>query len=406
MWTFNSTFRPKSGAVAFFLSILIWGIGVGSFMAAINNFLYDIHGVDRQARGIIEFFREMPGVFLVVFLAILHKVSDWRIMRIGTLISLVGVTALCFPADKVMVTLFIVTWSLGEHLVMPVRSSIAMQVAQEGKIGVSLGFMNSVSNCGSVLGSMLVAALFYAGQKWLSEVDKVLLYNCVWGTIAVLMVLSFVMTFTKNAPMGVSNRPRMYFSSRYNRFYILELFYGARKQIFLTFAPYVMIILYGFSTEQVALMLGVSCTLNIFFGPVIGRICDRIGYRNVMIYDTVVLFFVCLLYGFAHNWFVMSVAVWIVTVNYMLDGIISQTTMAGSMYVKALGGTKDEVTSTLSTGISINHVISIIAAWAGGWVWEVWGVQWLFVFACIMCIANTLCAMTIPRIPVAASETK
>ena len=57
------------------------------------------------------------------------------------------------------------------------------------------------------------------------------------------------------------------------------------------------------------------------------------------------------------------------------------------------------LTSTLSTGISINHVISIFAAWAGGWVWQAFGVEWLFVFAGVMCVANSLCAMTIPRVP-------
>ena len=393
-------FRPRSGAVAFFLSILIWGIGVGSFMAALNNFLYEVHGVDQQARGLLEFFREMPGVFLVVSLALLHRVSDWRIMRIETLISLVGVTALCFPVGSMaLVTLFVVTWSLGEHLVMPVRSAIAMQVAREGQVGASLGVMSGVSNGGCVLGSLLVAGIFLVGERWFEVRDRQLLYNVVWGLIACLMAVSVAVTFTRNAPSGVSRRPAMYFSRLYGRFYLLELFYGARKQIFLTFAPYVLISLYGFTTAQVALLLGVSATLNIATGPLLGRLCDRVGYRLVMIYDTVVLLGVCLLYGFAHLWFTPSVAVAVVAVNFLLDGIISQTTMAGTLYVRALGGTHDEVTSTLSTGISINHVISIFAAWAGGWVWQAFGVEWLFVFAGVMCVANSLCAMTIPRVP-------
>lgn len=395
----SRTFRPRSGALAFFLSILIWGIGVGSFMAALNNFLYEVHGVDRQARGLVEFFREMPGVFLVVFLAVLHRVSDWRIMRLGTLISLVGVTALCFPVGSMaLVTLFIVVWSLGEHLVMPVRSSIAMQVAQDGQAGTSLGMMSGVSNGGCVLGSLLVAGIFFVGEHWLQVTNRQMLYAAVWGLIACLMVISVVVTFTRNAPQGVSRRPAMYFSRVYNRFYLLELFYGARKQIFLTFAPYVMIVLYGFSTSQVATLLSVSAMLNIVTGPLLGRLCDRIGYRLVMIYDTVFLLGVCLLYGFAHKMFPHSVAVVVVVFNFLLDGVISQTTMAGTLYVKDLGGSRDEVTSTLSTGISINHVISIFAAWGGGWVWEQFGVEWLFVFAGVMCLANTLCAMTIPRV--------
>ena len=62
-------FRPRSGAGAFFLSILLWGIGVGCFMAAMNNYLSDIQKMDSFERGLLEFFRELPGMLLVVILA-------------------------------------------------------------------------------------------------------------------------------------------------------------------------------------------------------------------------------------------------------------------------------------------------------------------------------------------------
>ena len=74
---FTAIFRPHAGAGAFFTSILVWGIGVGCFMAAMNNFLSDLLKMDSFDRGVLEFFREMPGLLLVVLLALLHRVSDW-----------------------------------------------------------------------------------------------------------------------------------------------------------------------------------------------------------------------------------------------------------------------------------------------------------------------------------------
>ena len=93
----KGAFKPGSGAGAFFTSILVWGVGVGCFAAAMNNFLSEIYHMDSLDRGWLEFFRELPGLALVLLLALLHKVSDWKIMRLGTLISLAGAVLLLIP---------------------------------------------------------------------------------------------------------------------------------------------------------------------------------------------------------------------------------------------------------------------------------------------------------------------
>ena len=392
----SQIFRSSSGAYAFFLSIFVWGIGVGCFMAVMNNFLSDIYHLNSIERGWLEFFREMPGLALVFLLALLHRTSDWKVMRLGTLISMIGAGLLLVPSDKVFVTAIIMLWSTGEHLVMPVRSSIAMQIAKEGHAGQSLGYLTSIMNFGTVAGSILVALLFYAGTVWFEQKGEIL-YQAVWILIVILMLISFISSFTKDAPQVPSKRPRLYFNKKFNKFYALELFYGARKQIFLTFAPYVLIREYGMSTANIALLMGICAAINIFVAPWVGKLTDRWGYRNTMIWDTVILFFVCLLYGFAGNIFPAKIALAVVCINFLLDAMISTTSLATNIYVRQLAENQDELTSTLSTGISINHLISILAAPAGGWIWMKWGVGMLFAFAAVMAIFNSLFAMTLPK---------
>ena len=392
----SQIFRSSSGAYAFFLSIFVWGIGVGCFMAVMNNFLSDIYHLNSVERGWLEFFREMPGLALVFLLALLHRTSDWKVMRLGTLISMIGAGLLLVPSDKVFVTAIIMLWSTGEHLVMPVRSSIAMQIAKEGHAGQSLGYLTSIMNFGTVAGSILVALLFYAGTVWFEQKGEIL-YQAVWILIVILMLISFISSFTKDAPQVPSKRPRLYFNKKFNKFYALELFYGARKQIFLTFAPYVLIREYGMSTANIALLMGICAAINIFVAPWVGKLTDRWGYRNTMIWDTVILFFVCLLYGFAGNIFPAKIALAVVCINFLLDAMISTTSLATNIYVRQLAKNQDELTSTLSTGISINHLISILAAPAGGWIWMKWGIGMLFAFAAVMAIFNSLFAMTLPK---------
>ena len=396
MLKIKDSFKPDSGAGAFFFSILLWGIGIGSFAAALNNYLSDIYHMNSMERGWLEFFREMPGLALVLLLALLHKISDWKVIRIGTMISMAGAALLLIPANQIAVTAFIMIWSMGEHLVMPSRAAVAMQVAKPGCAGQSLGFLSSVMNFGHVAGSLLVAGIFFFGTRYF-ERSEAFLFNVLWGVIIVLMLASTISTFTKDAPNAPSKRPRLYFNRKFNKFYALELFYGARKQIFITFAPFVLIKEYGFSTASMATLLGLCALINVFAAPAIGKLTDKWGYRNTMIWDTVVLTFVCLLYGFAGNLFPAQIAFWVVAVNYVLDAILSTTSLATNIYVRSLAENQDELTSTLSTGISINHLIAILSAPVGGWIWVRFGIGYLFTFAAVMAIFNTLFAMTIPK---------
>ena len=392
----STQFRPQSGASAFFCSIALWGIGVGCFAAVLNNFLSDIHSVTEFQRGVIEFFRELPGFLLVLILSLLPRLSDWRILRLGTVISLIAAVLILSPVQLIGATALITLFSLGEHLVMPARQSLAMQIASPGREGGSLGLMTSVMNAGTILGSLLAALVFWLGSSYFHISTEGTLFRAVWVLTALLLLISTLSTFTPNAPNRPAKRPRLYFHRKFNKFYILELFYGARKQIFLTFGPFVLIKVYGMTTPQVAVLLGISAALNMLGGPTVGRLADRFGYRTVMIWDTLILFWVCLVYGFADKIFSLPTALVVVCVNYLLDGLISTASLATNIYVKTIAIDANELTSTISTGISINHLISIIIAPTGGLIWANFGVGWLFVLAAVMALANSAFAWTIP----------
>ena len=394
--SYSKIFKPNVGAGNFFLSILVWGIATGCFAAVLNNYLADIRHISEMERGILEFFREMPGLLLVFIIALMHKYTDWKILKIGTLISMVGLAALMFSSDKIVITALIMVWSTGEHVLMPVRSSLAMHVATEGNVGRSLGLLSGVSCAGSVTGSAIAAAIFFCGKRWFEIPNELTLYNVVWGFILLLLVFSLTAIITAKKEEFTVKRPRLYFHRKYTKFYALELFYGARKQIFMTFAPYVLIKVYGMDTTNMALLLGLCALVNIFCAPMIGKLTDAIGYKNIMIYDTVILFFVCLVYGYADTVFIRETAYIVVCINFLLDAIISTSSMATNVYVREISSTEDELTSTLTTGISINHLISIIAALIGGMLWERHGYGVLFSFAAVMALANSAFAMTIP----------
>lgn len=87
-----------------------------------------------------------------------------------------------------------------------------------------------------------------------------------------------------------------------------------------------------------------------------------------MISDTLILVIVCFFYGFAHHMFPMHIAFIVCCVNYVLDSVISLASMASSVYVQDLSETQEEMKATLSTGLSVNHLITIGIALSGGWI--------------------------------------
>ena len=389
----DAVFVSGKGAGAFFLSIALWGVAFGCFQSVVNNFLTDIHNFTELERGWLESFREIPGTLLVFLLALLHKVGNWKVMKLGALIAALGVAALTIPGDKVWIILVIMIWSTGEHLMMPVRQALTMELALPGKGGAALGLVSGTVNVGTVAGSLLVAGIFFVVVNLLGVTSKAAVYNFVWIIVALLAAASLAaMMIPKNAD-SPTRRPRLYFNRKYKIFYMLELFYGARKQVFLTFAPFVLIKVYGFDTALMAVLFAAAAGINIVAAPLMGKITDKIGYRNVMIYDTVILFFVCLLYGYAGSWFPRNVAVWVAGINFLLDAVISSASLATNLYVKDISDNRDELTSTLSTGISMNHAVTIIAGPVGGWIWVQFGVGALFGTAAAMAILNSLCAL-------------
>ena len=371
---------------------------MGCFNAVFNNFIVDEYHVSGLDRGVLEFLREIPGVLLVVVLAALSRYSDWRVLRIGTVFSICAAGLLLLPVPWAGVVALITFWSLGEHTVMPVRQSLALMLAKDGKGGESLGFLTSMINTGTVAGSLIAAAVFFVGPRVLDGVASRTLYDLIFVLVMLLLAASVAFSLRKSEPgTRMSRRPKFYFRRKYSKFYALELFYGARKQVFLTFSPFVLITVYGLKTQHVAMLFAFSAFLTALWGGrLVGRIVDRWGYRNVMIWDTVVLAGVCLLYGFAKDVFPGPVALGVVCVNYILDAILSNCSIATNLYARTLSDSQEELSATLSSGISVNHVVTVIYAVLGGWIFDAFGPGVLFASAAVMALCNSAFALTVP----------
>lgn len=384
----------------FLLSMMLLGLAGGLFRGVQDNYLAYI-GIGKAGRGVVEFFRELPGLLLFLLLIPFYRMAERNIIRISLAIALLGIIGFLLAGTAVVPVVACLTiWSTGEHLIMPVRRSYAVHSAEPGREGRSLGFLKGVENAGQVAGLALVSLIFLVpGIRMDRDTGGRQGFLVVFVVVGVMLLLAIAAAMRMSPISGSMERKKFYLHKKFARYYGLEMFYGARKQIFMTFGPYLLILQYSVKTEYLATLLGVCALINIFFNPIIGRIIDRIGYRTVMIGDTIILFFVCLAYGFAHHLFPANVALVVVSVIFILDWMISSASMAAVVYISRISDDSQELTSTMSTGISINHLISVAIALVGGLVWEKLGVELLFVLAALMAAGNTLFAVGIREAP-------
>ncbi len=387
--------------LVFLCTMGLFGTATGLFMGVLNNYLAEILSVSRFGRGVVEFLREFPGLSLIFLLALLHRHSETRIIRLALLVSMLGLFGLLAAGSRFpLAVLCIVLWSTGEHLLMPVRDSIAIHSAYAGREGRAMGLTVSFSNIGQVAGYYCVPLVFLLVNRLVpAEAGRsaTLPFQAVFAVSAVFLTLGILLSARFHKSAWHVRKERLYVRRKYLRYYILEMFYGARKQVFLTFAPFVLILNYGASTELIATLYGVYSTINVFFSPAVGRLVDKAGYRIVLIVDAILLVALCILYGFSHRWFPPEMAYRVVCAVFVLDGMLFVVGMSRSLYARTISENQSELTSTLSTGISINHLVSIGVALLGGWLWEGLGIETLFLCAAGFGVGAMVFSYLLPR---------
>lgn len=386
----KQVYKENSYYKVFLISLLVTGLGYGIYKGVIDNYMAEVVGMGEFDRGLAEFFREIPGLMLIFILAALYTFSAQKLYKLGALIMLVGMGMLSVvPATKVLVTVAVCIYSLGEHIQLGMKNTLSLEYAKENQGGQALGYQNALYQIGTLFGYIVIIIAF-------SILVSTKPYKVFFIVAAAIMVIGTVYSFRIHGNSETDkSKNRFYFRKKYTKYYMLEVFYGARKQVFFTFGPYVLILFYGASASVISLLFAISAISCFFLAPVVGKIIDKIGYKVVMVSDTLILVIVCFFYGFAHHIFPREIAFIVCCVNYILDSIISLASMASNVYVQDISDNKEEVKATISTGISVNHLITILIALFGGYIWQKLGIETLFIISAVLGLCNSAYAATI-----------
>ncbi|HON58277.1 MAG TPA: MFS transporter [Smithella sp.] len=371
----------------FLAATFVFGFSQSIVDSTLNNFLHETFFISDLQRGLMEFPRELPGLLVVFVSAVLFFLCARRQAALANALCAFGILFIGFfsPSFGIMlVWLFI--FSVGQHLFLPLNQSIGMELAREGQKGRVLGRFSAVANISMIIGSffIFVGFRYFALDFRLSYV-----FSC-FGFITVALLI-FMMQKDEPVPVRMKFRLRR----EYKLYYWLSILYGTRKQIFLTFAPWVLVTVFHQKTQVVATLLTLGGVIGIFFKPMLGRMIDKRGERFILAAEAAILIVVCLGYGFSRNIFPQSAALYIAFACYIADQLLISAGMARATYLQKIALRPEDVAQTLTMGVSIDHVFSIAIAVSGGFIWRQWGYQYVFLIGAVIAVINFFSAMQI-----------
>jgi len=365
---------------------LLAGVGTGIYNSIFNNYLSDVFMLSEDVRGFLEVPREAPGLLIVFVLAALSAFGDVRIAVFGMAIAGVGLLGLGIMSPFFgLMMLWMMLYSLGTHMIMPVTPSIGMALSSQESFGTRLGTISAYG----LIGNIAAYIVIFVGFHYMNTT-----YQPAFVIGAVFYLLAAVIIALMKKDTGAAGKEaktaRFIFRKRYMLFYFLSAISGARQQIFMTFAPWVLIKIFDVKAQTFAILGIVVAFVSMGARTLIGRLIDSHGERFVLTVEAVFLLAICLGYAFSDKIFTDAVAVVIIAGCYVIDCSISAVSMARSTYLRKIAVDVADVTPTLSTGVSLQHVASMVIPAFGGILWIYAGFEAVFMAAAVIALLNLI----------------
>lgn len=387
-WRKNLSTRKQ--LTFFFASVLLMACAVGFHDSIFNNYLSDTFKLDAGARGWLELPRETPGFLVFLTAGLLAALPVTGMGTVATLVFALGMAGLALSGSAYfMMICAMITGSVGLHLLQPVTSSVALALSGDTNRGRRMGQMGAIETIGVVIGTGLVWLFFDKAHPQ---------YRTGFLLAAALGALAAIGYWRLHVPNLHKPRARMVLDKKFRLYYLLELFFGARKQIFITFGPWVLIKVYGEPATSIAGLLMIAALIGIVFKPTVGWLIDRVGERSLMIADGLLLIFVCLGYGYALPLTGdMETARVLACGCFIADNLLFALGSCRAIYISRIAESPQEITSTLAMGVSINHIISMTIPAVAGALWIGFGYERVFLGAAVLALVQGLLATRVPR---------
>lgn len=369
--------------VAASLAFSVWQV-------LLNNFAIEQAAFTGREIGILQSLREVPGflAFMVVFVLLVLREQTFALLSVALLGAGVAITGLLPSEYGLYFTT--VLMSIGFHYLYTIQQSLTLQWIDTVHAPLVMGRLSAVSS---------VAAVVAFGSVWLGMEYLDFEYRWLYlaaGGLAVIFALAAWLVFPHFAHK-VPQRKHLLMRKRYWLFYALIFMSGARRQIFVVFAGFLMVEKFGFSAANIALLFLFNHVINAAVAPKIGRLIMRYGERLALSLEYVGLIIIFTAYA------VVEVA-WVAALLYIFDHILFAMAIAIKTYFQKIADPAD-IASTAGVSFTINHIAAVVIPVTFGIIW-LYSPPIVFLAGTGMAFVSLLLARFVPNNPKEGNEVK
>lgn len=320
----------------------------------LNNYTVEVASFTGKEIGMLQSVREVPGflAFASVFLLMWFKEQTLALFFLALMCIGVGTTGFFTGTAGLYFITFVM--SVGFHYFETMNQSLTLQWIDKVQTPSFMGKVLAFTGFGSILSYSSVWLFMTAFKMEFKTVYMIA------GTTGLMMVLFYVFYFPK-FPEKEEQRKKMILRKKYWLYYVLTFLSGARRQIFMVFAGFMMVEKFGYTVKEISLLYLFNYVFNMIFAPKIGKLIEVIGERKILLVEYIGLIVIFTSYAFVTNKHVAAAL-------YIADHLFFAMAIAVKTYFQKIADPKD-IAATAGISFTINHIAAVAIPALLGLVW-------------------------------------
>lgn len=368
-------------AVANALSFQVW-------MALLNNFAVNEAGFTGWHIGVQQSVREIPGLLAFTAILVLLLMREQTLAIVSLAALGVGTAITGFFPSPIGLYLTTLLMSFGFHYYQTVQQSLSLQWLPKGQAARGLGRIISAESFATLVALGLVYVIF----RWLDWGYQAT-YVIAGGLTLAIAVFAWL-AYPRYA-QDVEQHQSFVVRGRYRLYYAMTFLDGARRQIFIVFASFMMVEKFGYTVADITLLFLVNHVFNMLAAPYAGRLVARFGERMALTIEYSGLLLVFIAYAFVQD-------PWIAAALYLIDHAFFAMSMASPSYFQKIADPAD-IAPSAAVSFSINHIAAIVLPISLGAVW-LWSPSAVFLLGAGFASLSLVLARLVPRHPAPGNE--
>jgi len=382
-----SEFRKKPENMLMLMAIGV-PLSFDIWRTLLNNFAIERVAFTGDLIGILQSLREVPGFLAFTVIFVLLLVREQRVAVVALATMGLGTALTGFFPTVYGLYFTTILMSVGFHYFEAIQTSLTLQWLPKDRAPIIMGRLISVG----AFGGLITFGFVYLAFELLN-LDYVWMYLIGGGATMLVAFAAFSM-FPKFESHTAQHK-HIVLRKRYWLYYALTFMAGARRQIFVVFAGFMMVERFGFAVDEMALLFLANGALSMFLAPKIGRLIAHWGERRALTLEYIGLIGVFIGYAFVAN---ATIAIGL----FILDHIFFAMAIAIKTYFQKIADPAD-IASTASVGFSINHVAAVVIPAVFGIIWMV-APAVVFLLGAVMAGGSLVLLRLIPHVPAPGTE--